>query len=67
MRSTRATTSGSRSTHGHWSTSSTSTTASSRLCDHDYTSHNTDRLDVDQVKDVLNGLPEIRQQIAARA
>ena len=33
----------------------------------DYNSHNTDRLDIDQVKDVLRDLPEIRQQIAARA
>ena len=32
----------------------------------DYNSHNTDRLDVEQVKDVLGDLPEIRQQIAAR-
>jgi len=32
----------------------------------DYNSQNTDRLDVDQVKEVLSGLPEIRQQIAAR-
>jgi UDP-glucose 4-epimerase len=33
----------------------------------DYTSHNTEQLDVDQVKTVLRDLPEIRSLIAARA
>jgi UDP-N-acetylglucosamine 4,6-dehydratase len=33
----------------------------------DYNSHNTEQLDVDQVKETLNGLPEIRDRIATNA
>jgi UDP-N-acetylglucosamine 4,6-dehydratase/5-epimerase len=35
------------------------------VVEHDYTSHNTDRLDVEQVKGVLRQLPEIRRELEA--
>nr|WP_276592213.1 hypothetical protein [Nocardioides lijunqiniae] len=35
------------------------------LIDHDYTSHNTERLDVEGVKTLLLTLPAIRRELAA--
>lgn len=36
-----------------------------RIVEDDYTSHNTERLDVEQVKDLLRSLPPIRRELAA--
>lgn len=36
-----------------------------KIVDHDYTSHNTRRLDVDEVKALLRSLPPIRRELAA--
>ena len=60
------TTTACRWTRGPWSTSSTSTRASPRSHD-DYTSHNTERMGVDDVKRLLLALPDVQRELSSPA